>query len=187
MGKSVAAAMLASLGVAVFEADTAVHELLGSGGAAVSAVMKTFPGVAGKEGIDRAQLGRIVFHDNGKREALEKILHPLVRDGQSAFIRKHKNMGAKIVALDIPLLFETGGDAYVDYTVVVSAPYDVQRARVLERPGMTEEKFAAILKRQMPDAEKRARADYIIHTGLGRAQTMKELQEMLAEIKRKSA
>jgi dephospho-CoA kinase len=112
-------------------------------------------------------------------------LHPLVRAAQADFIRKHKINGTKIVVLDIPLLFETGGESRVDYTLVVSAPRGVQRQRVLARPGMDEKRFRAILKQQMPDGEKRARADYIVHTGLGRAQTMKELKAVIADIKKR--
>src|SRR5690606_12753699 len=129
--------------------------------------------------INRKALGKIVFHDNEKRILLENMLHPLVREAQTAFIRRKQAKGRKIVALDIPLLFETGGEKNVDYVIVVSAPDFVQRQRVLARPGMSEETFEAILAKQMPDAEKRARADYVVHTGLGRAQTMKELKAVL--------
>lgn len=196
MGKTVAAAMLESLRIPVHEADDEVHRLLAPGAPGAVAVGKVFPYFgypqiydrktkSGARSIKRAALGKVVFADDEKRERLEKILHPLVRDAQTQFIRRHKNLGAKMVALDIPLLFETGGEARVDYTLVVSAPLNVQRRRVMARPGMDEKKFRAILERQMPDGEKRARADYVIHTGLGRAQTMKELKAALADIRKK--
>lgn len=196
MGKTVAASMLESLNIPVHEADDEVHKLLSARGRAVSAVASAFPyfeyphiyGPKNKNGrrpIKRAELGKIVFKNDRKRKKLESILHPFVREAQADFIRKHKIMGTKIVALDIPLLFETGGETLVNYTITVTAPYEIQRARVLERRGMTEEKFHAILEKQMPDGEKRARADYVVHTGLGRAQTMKELKTVLAEIRKK--
>ncbi|MGB4107524.1 MAG: dephospho-CoA kinase [Alphaproteobacteria bacterium] len=196
MGKSVAAAMLESMRIPVHEADDEVHKLLAPGAAGALAVGKAFPYFgypqiygrktkSGARSIKRAALGKIIFADDEKRKKLEKILHPLVRGAQARFIRKHTNLGAKMVALDIPLLFETGGESLVHYIFVVSAPYNVQRRRVLARPGMDEKKFRAILERQMPDGEKRARADYVIHTGLGRAQTMKELKAALADIRKK--
>ncbi len=197
MGKSVAAAMLQTLRVPVHDSDGEVHKLLRPGGKAAVAVGAAFPyfrfpqiyGKKGKSGIrpiKRAALGEVVFHDSARRRKLEKIIHPLVRAAQNDFIRKHKKMGAQIIALDIPLLFETGGESLVDVVLVVTAPCEVQRRRVLARPGMTEEKFRSILKRQMPDGEKRARADYIVHTGLGRAPAMKELKAALADIRKKS-
>lgn len=196
MGKSTAAAMLQSLGVPVHDADEEVHRLLGPKGKAAIPVGAAFPffdfpqiyGKKTKSGtrlIKRAELGKVIFHDDALRQRLEAILHPLVREAQNDFIRKNKNLGRKIVALDIPLLLETGGELMVDYVLVVTAPYNIQRRRVLERRGMTEEKFHAILGRQMPDGEKCARADYIIHTGLGRAQAMRELKSALADIKKR--
>lgn len=196
MGKSTAAAMFESLRIPVHEADDEVHKLLGPKGRGARAVGAAFPyfqfpqiyGSKTKSGvrtIKRKELGKIVFHDGKQRKKLEKILHPLVRAAQADFIRKHKINGTKIVVLDIPLLFETGGENRVDYTLVVSAPRSVQRQRVLARPGMDEKRFRAILKQQMPDGEKRARADYVVHTGLGRAQTMKELKAVIADIKKR--
>lgn len=196
MGKSVTAAMLEMLKIPVHEADDEVHKLLSPRGKARMAVGAAFPyfkyrkiyGKKNKDGIrpiNRKELGKIVFHEDDEREKLEKILHPLVREAQAKFILKHKNMGVKIVALDIPLLFETGGEQLVDCVFVASAPYEIQRARVLARPHMDEEKFQAILSRQMPDGEKRARADYIIHTGLGRAQAMRDVKAALADIRKK--
>ncbi len=195
MGKSTLATMLASLNIPVHDADAEVHELLAPGGGAAVAVGAAFPffeypriyGRKDKDGIraiNRAALGRVVFSDDEKRLELEEILHPLVRAAQAKFIRKHRNAGMKMLALEIPLLFETGGERLVDYTLVATASPAVQRRRVMARPGMTEKKFAAILNRQMPDSDKRARADYIIHTGLGRAQAMKELKAALASIRK---
>ncbi|MCE7886481.1 MAG: dephospho-CoA kinase [Alphaproteobacteria bacterium PRO2] len=196
MGKSTAAAMFESLRIPVHEADDEVHKLLSPGGKGARAVGAAFPYFqfpqiygrktkSGVRAIKRKELGKIVFHDEKQRKKLEKILHPLVRAAQADFIRKHKINGTKIVVLDIPLLFETGGENRVDYTLVVTAPRAVQRRRVLERPGMDEKRFRAILKQQMPDGEKRARADYVAHTGLGRAQTMKEIKAALADIKKR--
>lgn len=195
MGKSVVATMLEKEGVPVHEADDEVHGLLAPKGAGFRAVAAAFPyfsypqiyGRKTKNGrsINRTELGKVIFKDAEKRKKLEKILHPLVREAQSNFIRKHKTAKREIVALDIPLLFEAGSDNLVDIILVASAPYEVQRARVLDRPNMDEKKFHAILERQMPDAEKRARADYVIHTGLGRPQTMKELKAALRDIKKK--
>jgi dephospho-CoA kinase len=196
MGKSVTANMLVTLKIPVHEADAEVHDLLEPEGKGAIAVGAAFPffqypeiyGPKNKSGvraIQREALGRVIFRDDEKRLKLEEILHPLVREAQTDFIRKNKIMGVKIAALDIPLLFETGGENFVDYTLVVTAPYEVQRRRVMERPGMTEEKFTAILRRQMPDSEKCARADYIIHTGIGRAQSMKELKAAISDIRKK--
>jgi dephospho-CoA kinase len=197
MGKSVAAAMLRKEGVPVHEADAEVHELLRPRGKGAKRVAMLFPyagypeiygrrNAQGIRPISRAGLGKLVFHNEKNRRALEKILHPLVREAQSAFIREAKAKGKKIVALDIPLLFETGRENTVDYTIVVTAPKFLQRERVLARPGMDEKKFRAILKTQMPDSEKRARADYVVHSGLGRAPMMKELKAVLRDIKERN-
>lgn len=187
MGKSTAANLLRQLGIPVHESDTAVHELLGSGGAAVESVRAAFPKVFDNKNneIDRKMLGNIVFHDDEARIRLEGILHPLVRESQEIFKRQARNGNADIVALDIPLLFETGAENRVDYTIVVTAPFFVQRERVLARPHMDEEKFHAILEKQMPDAEKQARADFVVHTGLGMAHTMQELKKVLREVRTK--
>ena len=192
MGKSTIAAMLEQLKIPVHEADAEVHRLLASKGRGFRAVAAAFPyfkfpQIYGKRNkayyLKRSEMGKIIFADDKARKKLEKILHPLVQDAQNQFIRKAKRAGHKIVALDIPLLFEIGGEKRVDVTLVASSPFAVQRARVLARPGMTEKKFRAILKRQMPDGEKRARADYVIPTGIGRAHTMKELKAVIRKIK----
>jgi dephospho-CoA kinase len=185
MGKSTAAAMLRRLGVPVHDADAAVHRLLGPGGAAVGRVAAEFPGSevtderTGKTRVDRAALGRLVFADPVALRRLEAILHPLVRAEECRFRRRMAARRHPLVVLDIPLLFESGGDRRCDVTLVVTAPLRVQRARVMARPGMTPERFAAILAKQMPDAEKRRRADFVVQTGLGRNMTLRRLAEIV--------
>ena len=169
MGKSTVAAMFERLGVPVFDADAAVRALQGPGGAALAPIEAAFAGTTGPEGLNREKLGAQVFGNAGALKRLEEILHPMVAEAQSAFLRRHRLKRA--VVLDVPLLFEKGGWQRCDLTVVVSAPLRVQRARVLKRPGMTTGKFAAILGTQMPDREKRARADVVIETGRGRRET----------------
>jgi dephospho-CoA kinase len=164
MGKSTVAAMFAEEGAPCFDSDAAVHALYAQDGAAVAPVEAAFPGVTKDGAIDRVALSALVVGDAEAIKRLEAIVHPLVRRAQAEFLRANRDTGALYVVLDIPLLFETGGVNLVDKVVVVSAPADVQRARVLARPGMTEEKFEAILARQTPDAEKRARADFVIDT-----------------------
>ena len=163
MGKSTVAAMFADLGVPVFDADATVHALQGPTGRIVAAIEARFPGTTGAGGVNRAKLGDAVFGDADALAALEAIVHPAVGEERVAFLADRAQ--APLVVLDIPLLFETGGWKHVDRIAVVSAPADVQRARVLARPGMTEARFAAILAKQTPDAEKRARADHVIPTG----------------------
>jgi dephospho-CoA kinase len=181
MGKSTAAAMLRRLGVPVHDADATVHRLLGPGGGAVAPVARAFPGGViedartGRTRIDRAALGRMVFADSAALHRLEAILHPLVRADERRFRRRMQARHVPLIVLDIPLLFESGGDRRCDATVVVTAPARIQRARVMARQGMTEERFAAILAKQMPDAEKRRRADFVVQTGLGRNATLRRL------------
>jgi dephospho-CoA kinase len=179
MGKSTAAALLRRLGVPVHDADAAVHRLLGRGGAAVKAVAAAFPGTARKAGIDRAALGRRVFGDAASLRRLEEILHPLVRADTDRFLRGMAARRVPLVVLDIPLLFESGGARRCDAVIVVSAPAFLQRARVLARPGMSEARLAAILAKQMPDGEKRRRADFVVPTGLGRRLTLRRLAEIV--------
>jgi dephospho-CoA kinase len=167
MGKSTAAADLQVLGVPVCNADMLVHQLLAKGGEAVEAVAQTFPETLVAGQIDRTLLGKAVFHDKEKLAALEKILHPLVVTKENAFIAEQKKNGAKIAVLEIPLLYETGAESRCDKVMVVTAPGFIQKYRVLKRPGMTAEKFHNILALQMPDREKRARADFVVQTGLG--------------------
>jgi dephospho-CoA kinase len=179
MGKSTAAALLRRLGVPVHDADAAVHRLLGRGGAAVKAVAAAFPGTARKAGIDRAALGRRVFGDAASLRRLEDILHPLVRADTDRFLRRMAARRVPLVVLDIPLLFESGGARRCDAVIVVSAPAFLQRARVLARPGMSAARLAAILAKQMPDGEKRRRADFVVPTGLGRRLTLRRLAEIV--------
>jgi dephospho-CoA kinase len=165
MGKSTVAAMFAEEGAPSFNSDTAVHSLYAPGGAAVAPVEAAFPGVTKDDAIDRVALSARVVGNADEIKRLEAIVHPLVRQAQMRFLQDQRDAGATFVVLDIPLLFEGNGAKFVDKTVVVSAPADVQRARVLARPGMSVEKFEAILALQMPDAEKRALADFVIDTG----------------------
>ncbi len=162
MGKSTALKMFAELGAAVWDADDAVHRMYAAGGAAVAPIGAAFPGVVVDGAIDRPALAKIVLNDPDKLKTLEAIVHPLVGRDQAGFLVEAAATGAPAVVLDIPLLFENGAEGLFDAVVVVSAPEDVQRERVLARTGMTEEKLAAILAQQMPDAEKRAGADYVI-------------------------
>jgi dephospho-CoA kinase len=164
MGKSTVAAMFAEEGAPSFNSDAAVHALYAPGGAGVGPVEAAFPGVTKDSAIDRAALSARVVGNPDEIKRLEAIVHPLVRQAQMRFLQDQRDAGAEFIVLDIPLLFEGGGSKFVDKTVVVSAPADVQRARVLSRPGMSVEKFEAILALQMPDAEKRARADFVIDT-----------------------
>ncbi|PSJ62144.1 dephospho-CoA kinase [Pseudaminobacter soli (ex Li et al. 2025)] len=180
MGKSTAAKMFAEAGVPVHDSDEAVHRLYA--GVAAPLVEAAFPGTVRDGVVDRALLAGYVL---GKPEALKKleaIIHPLVRADADAFLARHRAAGAPLAVLDIPLLFETGGRDRVDKVVVVSAPADVQRERVLSRPGMTEEKFAIILSRQVPDAEKRSRADFVIDTGGELSETRRALREVVTAL-----
>jgi dephospho-CoA kinase len=160
MGKSTTARFFAEAGVPVFDADAAVHRLYA--GEAAAAIEAAFPGTAGEHGVDRAKLAQAVVGDPAALARLEAIIHPLVRREELRFIDGAGKAGAPVAVLDIPLLFETGRASLVDAVVVVSAPPEVQRARAFERPGMTEEKFGALLAKQMPDEEKRRRADFIV-------------------------
>ncbi|MFT4954028.1 MAG: dephospho-CoA kinase [Brevundimonas sp.] len=171
MGKSTTAAMFAEEGALVWDADAAVHDLYARGGAVVQAVEAAFPRVTGPDGVDRAKLAEALRADPDGYARLEAIVHPLVREHRAELMAEARAAGARLLVLDIPLLMETGGDAEVDAVVVVTAPAEVQRERVLSRPGMTPERFAEILARQTPDGEKRARADFIIesHKGLDHA------------------
>lgn len=162
MGKSTTSQMFRDLGHPVWDADAAVHRLYARGGAAVTPLQKVFPGVVADGGVDRDRLKALLAADKTGFARLERIVHPLVAADRADFIHRHRD--AAIVVLDVPLLFETGGEAGMDGIAVVSAGADIQRRRVLARPGMTEQNFAMILDRQMPDAEKRARADWVIPT-----------------------
>lgn len=178
MGKSAVAGMFRRLHVPVFDADAAVHVLQGPGGALLPAIEARFPGTTGAQGVDRAALGRQVLGDTAALRALEAIVHPAVGTMRAAFLRRHRSR--PLIVLDIPLLFETGGDKAMDVVVVVSAPFTVQRRRVLRRPGMSEAKFRAILARQVPDPIKRRRADHIIETGRPKWRTFVAVRTLVA-------
>lgn len=178
MGKSTVAAMFAGEGVPVFDADAAVHALQGPGGRVVAAIEARFPGTTTDRGVDRAALGAAVFDDPVALKALEAIVHPAVAQDRERFLAT--NAAAPLVVLDIPLLFEAGGWQAVDSIAVVSAPADVQRARVLARPGMTAQRFESILAKQLPDAEKRARADFVIPTGGSLDETRAAARDVIA-------
>ena len=165
MGKSTTSGLFAALGVPVNDADAVVHALYR--GEAVAPVEAAFPGVTVNGAVDRARLGQILARDPSGFQRLEAIVHPLVRAHEAAFLAEHRARATPLVVLDIPLLFETGAENRVDRIVVVTCAPEIQKERVMQRPGMTEEKFALILARQVPDAVKRDGADYIIDTGLG--------------------
>ncbi|MDN4629969.1 dephospho-CoA kinase [Sphingomonas sp. PsM26] len=178
MGKSTVAAMFADAGVPVFDADAAVHRLQASDAAVISAIEAVFPGSTGPDGVDRAKLGPMVLGDGAALKRLEAIVHPAVQADRAAFLERHA--AAPIVLFDIPLLFETGGESRVDVVVVASAPESVQRARVLQRAGMTPDKLDAILARQMPDVEKTARADFVVPTGGSLDTTRDAVRQIIA-------
>ena len=180
MGKSTVAAMFGNEGVPVFDADAAVHRLQGEGGALVSAIEAAFPGTTGAGGVDRAALGGRVLGDRAALARLEAIVHPAVAAERQAFLAAHAD--APLVVLDIPLLLEGGGGSQVHKVAVVSAPADVQRARVLARPGMTPARLESILARQMPDSEKRARADYVVDTAVSLDATRARVRAIVAEL-----
>jgi dephospho-CoA kinase len=179
MGKSTAAAMLRHMGVTVYDADAAVHQMMSKGGIAVAAIAAAFPGVERGGAIDRAALGKLVFDNDAAMKRLEAIVHPLVRQDENSFLNRMCRRREKLVVMDVPLLFESGRQRRYDATMVVTAPEFLQRARVLARPGMTPARLAAIKARQMPDAEKRKRADFIVPSGLGRAPTWRKLFAVL--------
>jgi len=180
MGKSTTAKFFAEEGVPVHDADASVHKLYE--GEAVPLIEAAFPGTTANGKVDREKLAKQVLGNAAAIKRLEAIVHPLVAEVRERFLREAEQAGAEVAVLDIPLLYETGGDARCDAVVVVSAPADVQRARAFERPGMTEEKFAAILGKQMPDAEKRARADFVVDTSQGYEAAHQQVREILARI-----
>lgn len=181
MGKSETAKMFARLGVPVYDADAAVHALYEAGGAAVTPIGEAFPGSIKDGRVDRSALVARVVGDTAALARLEAIVHPLVGAMQRDFIASAA--GAELVVLDIPLLLETGAEARMDAVVVVTAPEEIQRQRVMAREGMTEEKLALILARQMPDAEKRARAHYVVDTGLGFDHAFDQVRKIVEELR----
>ncbi len=183
MGKSTTAAMFAAEGVPVYDADAEVHALYARGGAAVAPLDAAFPGVVVDGAVDRTLLSQRVVGKPDELKKLEAIVHPLVGESRVGFFQKAVADGADIVILDIPLLFETGGEKRMDAVVVVSAPADLQRERVLARPGMDEAKLDAILARQMADAEKRARAHFVIDTGRGLDAAHEQVRDVLTRLR----
>lgn len=181
MGKSATAALFVKHDVPVHDADAAVHRLYNAGGAAAEAIGEAFPGSLRPDGsVDRDRLRQIVLDQPEKLQRLEALIHPLVAEESRTFLARYAEV--PLVVLDIPLLFETGAKRHCDAVLVVSAPPEVQRARVLARPGMTEAAFDAILGKQMPDAEKRARADFVIDTSLGFAHAEAEVVALIARL-----
>ncbi|MGE3866321.1 MAG: dephospho-CoA kinase [Hyphomonadaceae bacterium] len=179
MGKSATAKMIAEEGVPVYDADAAVHALYAQGGEAVAPVGEAFPGAVRDGAVDREALRALALGDAEKMRRLEAIVHPLVQEAQRDFLRRAHAAGAPLVVLDIPLLFENGSDKLLDGVIVVTAPAAVQRARVLARPGMDEAAFAHILARQIPDAEKRERADFLVNTAHGLEDARAQIRAIL--------
>ena len=184
MGKSETARMFAARGIPVFDSDAAVHELYAPGGAAVEAVKALAPDAVIDGAVDRRKLAALVQAEPGLLKQIEAVVHPLVKARQAAFLAEAA-ASSDIAVLDIPLLFETGREKDVDVVIVVSASAELQRARALARPGMTAEKFDFILSRQVPDAEKRARADYVIDTSVSLAATAREVEQVISAIRAK--
>jgi len=183
MGKSTAASRIRTLGVPVIDADSIVHKLYKAGGAAVAPIAAAFPGTMSEDGgIDRQKLAAALLVDASAYAKLEAIVHPLVVATEREFLHVKAGKGMDKVVLEIPLLFETGGDARVDVTIVVSAPADVQRSRVLERAGMTPEKLDQILSRQMPDEDKRSRADFVVDTSRSIPETEAQIDRIMAQL-----
>jgi dephospho-CoA kinase len=180
MGKTTVAAHIASRGVPVLDSDSIVHRLYA--GEAVPHIEAAFPGTTAAGGVDRAKLSAALLAAEGGFARLEALVHPLVRQAQWRFLQEQEKAGALLAVLDVPLLFETGGDALMDASLVVSAPADVQAARVLQRPGMTADKLEAIHARQLPDAEKRARADFVVDTGVAWDETRAQVDRLIESL-----
>lgn len=187
MGKSTVAKRFQALGLAVCDADAEVHKLYAAGGAAVAPIEAVFPGTTGLGGVDRGKLAQKLLGDPGGFKRLEAIVHPLVFQAEREFLRAEAARGAQMAVLEIPLLLEGGGEKRVDVVVVVSAPADVQRKRVLERPGMTPEKADQIIARQMPDADKRKRAHFVVDTGVTIPETEAEVDRIVALLRERVA
>jgi len=181
MGKSTVAQMFVDEGVPLFDADAAVHQLQGPDGALVEQIEAMFPGTTNSEGVDRQKLGAAVLGDAAALQRLEGLIHPAVADLRRAFLEKHRDQ--PIILFDIPLLFEKGGAEGVDHIVVVSAGPEHQRARVLARPGMSEQRFEQIKSLQMPDADKRQKADSVVNTALSLAETRRQVQKLVEKLK----
>ena len=184
IGMSTAAAMLRRMGVPVLDSDAIVHDLTRPGGAAIQAITDAYPEMAAGAGIDRRELSQRAFDDPAVLRKLEQILHPMVRAAQARFLKRQRARGQRLVVLDVPLLYETGGEKNCDAVAVVSAPRLVQMERVLSRRNMTLRKLHGIEARQMPDVEKRRRADFVIPTGLGRRPTWVALKKAVRRMRR---
>lgn len=182
MGKSTALGHFAGLGCPVWDADAAVHRLYGPDGAGAREIAKLVPDAVGPGGVDREKLRSAILADTALLARIEAVIHPLVAEDRDAFLAGARAEGAPLAVCDIPLLFETGADEWLDRVAVVSAPAQIQRARVLARPGMTEAAFDAILAKQVPDAEKRARADYVIDTGQSKGHARAQIEAIMAEL-----
>ena len=187
MGKTETAKLFASLGLPVHDADAIVHTLYDRGGAAVAPLAKAFPASVHDGRIDRVKLAGLIGGNHDAFEILEAIVHPLVRAAENEFLAAAAKRGDDVVILDIPLLFETGGESRMDAVVVVSAPHHVQRERVLARPGMTLEKLEAINARQIPDVDKRAKADFVIETDKGKEHAFAQVKRVVAELHHRAA
>ncbi|MBC8036375.1 MAG: dephospho-CoA kinase [Rhizobiales bacterium] len=187
MGKSETAKMFRTLGIPVFDSDAEVHRQYEKGGAAVEAVARLFPEAVVEGAVNRGILSKRVLGNPQALKQLEAAIHPFVRKSQDAFLEQCRTSGHRLAVLDIPLLFETGREMEVDAVVVVSAPAGVQRERVLKRPGMTAEKLARILARQMPDAEKRAKADYVVDTSKDLDIAAAQVSDIVADLLKKDA
>ncbi|MGN6470952.1 MAG: dephospho-CoA kinase [Rhizobiaceae bacterium] len=185
MGKSTTARMFEEAGVPVHDSDKTVHRLYW--GKAAPLIERRFPGTTADGVVDRDKLAKAVLDNAGALKELEAIVHPLVREDEKLFLEKERGRGTPLVVLDIPLLFEVGAEDRVDKVAVVSAPPEVQRQRVLSRPGMTEAKFEAILEKQVPDAEKRRRADYVIDSGNGLEPARRTVKRIIEELTRRAA
>jgi dephospho-CoA kinase len=185
MGKSETARLFAAEGATVHDADATIHKLYDKGGAAVEKIAKAFPGAVKDGAVDRAALSDLVAHDAAALKKLENLVHPLVMKDRDDFLAAAARNGAEMVVLDIPLLLESGADEDIDALVVVSSPESIQRERALKRPGMTEGKFQALLARQLPDVEKRAKAHFVIVTDKGVEHAREQVRMVLATIREK--
>jgi len=183
MGKSTVAGMFRQLNTPVYDADAEVHKLYAEGGAAVEPIRAQFPEAVVDNKVDRARLSKLVLGNEVEIKKLEAITHPLLGQGRADFFAAAEQQGAKIVVLDVPLIFETGGEKNFGKIVVVSSPKNIQKDRVLDRDDMTEEKFEAILARQVPDAEKRRQADYVINTNCPKEATLEQVRALLEDLK----
>ncbi len=187
MGKSTTAKMFSDAGIPVWDADAAVHDLYDAGGAGAARIAEMVPDAVTDQGVDRGKLRAAVLGDKSLLSKIESAIHPLVGQDRAAFLKKARDDGHPIAICDIPLLFETGGNRGFDRVVVVTAPADIQRTRVLERPGMTAEAFEAILAKQVPDAKKRAQADHIVDTSLGLDHARAQVADIIAQLKAEHA